>query len=392
MTTSLTSTTREPLVTARFAALTAAELAYFTAAGVAVLALPLHVTGPLGSGAVGAGVAFGAFAVSALLLRPVTGLLCDRWGRLPVMSLGAALAAAGFLGTAFAGSLGAVVALRLLLGVAEAAFFVAAVAAVADIVPAGRMGEAISYNSLGLYVGLAAGPPLGELLVRVGGFRIAWLGAAVLCVVSLAVVRLVGETRPTRSVRADDAPGGLIHLPAIAPGLGFLTSIVAMGAFLAFAPLYAGHVGLAGASLPMAVYGTTVVVGRVLGARYMDRLPPLRMGAAALAAMAAGLVLLGTVPTPAGLLAGSVVTAVGVVFSTPAFFAAIFATAGPERRGAASGTASIALDLGLAGGPVAAGLLTERSGIPAVFAGCAVVAGAGSAWTVLLARRALPRR
>ena len=387
MTTSITSTTRETLVTTRFAALTTAELAYFTADGVALLALPLHVTGPLGSGATGAGVAFGAFAVSALLLRPVTGLLSDRWGRLPMM----ALAAVGFLGTAFAGSLEAVVALRLLLGVAEAAFFVAGVAAVADIVPAERMGEAISYNSLGLYVGLAAGPPLGELLVRLGGFRIAWLGAAALCVVSLAVVQLVGETSPTRSLRGHDAPGGLIHLPALAPGLGFLTSIVAMGAFLAFAPLYAGAVGLAGASLPMAVYGTTVVLGRVLGARYMDRMPPLGMGAAALAAMAVGMVLLGTVSTPAGLLAGSVVTAVGVVFSTPAFFAAIFATAGPERRGAASGTASIALDLGLAGGPVAAGLVAERSGIPAVFAGCAVVALAGSAWTALLVRRALAR-
>src|SRR5664279_5260550 len=52
--------------------------------------------------------------------------------------------------------------LRVLLGVAEAAFFVAGVAALADLAPAERLGEALSYNSLGLYLGITAGPALGD--------------------------------------------------------------------------------------------------------------------------------------------------------------------------------------------------------------------------------------
>ena len=83
------------------------------------------------------------------------------------------------LGTAYADSLVTVVLLRLLLGVAEAAFFVASLAALADLAPPSRMSEAVSYNSLGLYLGLAFGPPLGELLVRVAGFTAA--GMAALC-------------------------------------------------------------------------------------------------------------------------------------------------------------------------------------------------------------------
>ena len=61
-------------------------------------------------------------------------------------------------------------ALRLVLGVAEAAFFVASFAALADLAPPDRIGEALSYNSLGLYLGLALGPPLGEVVVRTAGF------------------------------------------------------------------------------------------------------------------------------------------------------------------------------------------------------------------------------
>jgi len=64
------------------------------------------------------------------------------------------------LGTAYADSLVPLVLLRLLLGVAEAAFFVASIATLADLAPPSRMAEATSYNSLGLYLGLAFGLPL----------------------------------------------------------------------------------------------------------------------------------------------------------------------------------------------------------------------------------------
>jgi len=62
--------TRERLLTAAFIRLTLADVAYFTSTGVAIYTLPLWVTGPVGSDKSGAGIAFGVFAVSALILRP----------------------------------------------------------------------------------------------------------------------------------------------------------------------------------------------------------------------------------------------------------------------------------------------------------------------------------
>ena len=63
--------------------LSLADLAYFTAAGVAIHTLPSFVTGPVGSDKAGAGLAFGAFAVTALVLRPFAGRLSDTRGRRP---------------------------------------------------------------------------------------------------------------------------------------------------------------------------------------------------------------------------------------------------------------------------------------------------------------------
>ena len=143
------------LFTPAFVALAIADLAYFTAAGILIQVTPLFVVGPLGANAIGNGVAIGAFSVTALILRPYAGRLTDRVGRRPPFLVGAILCAVVLAAHGFVTDLAALVVLRLLLGVAEALFFVAGVAALVDLAPPGRTGEALSYNSLALYLGIA---------------------------------------------------------------------------------------------------------------------------------------------------------------------------------------------------------------------------------------------
>lgn len=375
------------LFTPAFIGLALADLAYFTAAGVAILALPLYVTGPVGSDTAGAGLAFGAFAVTALVLRPVAGRLTDVLGRRPLLAAGALLCSVCMVATAHVDSLAAIVGIRLLFGVAEAAFFVASFAALADLAPPSRLGEALSYNSLGLYVGLTGGPLLGGFLVHAWGFTAAWHGAAVLALLAAILAFGIGETRAPTS--GGEGPSGLVHWKAVPPALGFLASVVAMGGFLALAALHADAVGLTITGLPLAVYGGVVVVCRIAFAKVPDRFPPLTLGAVALAMIASGLVLMAFWPAPVGLILGAAAMALGVTFSTPAFFSAVFATARPSERGAASGTASAFLDLGLGGGPILLGLVAGTAGIPGAFGVAAAVALAGSAWTMRLRRRQL---
>ena len=375
----------ERLLTAAFIRLTLADVAYFTATGVAIYTLPLWVTGPIGSDKSGAGLAFGAFAVSALILRPVAGRLADTRGRRPLLVGGALISALGMLGTAYADNLVLVILLRLLLGVAEAAFFVASIATLADLAPPSRMGEATSYNSLGLYLGLAFGPPLAEMLVRTAGFSAAWYGAAALSLI--AAVAAAG----IKNLRSGVATGGrirLIYWKAVPPALGFFASVVAMGALFAFGALQANAVGLMPASTPLFVYGLVVVAGRLSLARFLDRLPALMLGAAALVIIAGGLMIMAFWSRPLGMVLGAAVFALGVTLSTPAFFSAIFATAQPSERGAASGTASVFLDLAMGGGPMLLGLAAQAGGIPFAFGLAAAVALAGSGWILALSRHA----
>ncbi|WP_251152925.1 MFS transporter [Cellulosimicrobium sp. Marseille-Q4280] len=377
------TSSRERLLTPAFLRLTAADLAWFVAAGVTIHVLPLHVTGPARGGVADAGMAFGAFAVTALVLRPVAGRLGDTWGRRPLLVGGALLGVPLLVVMAHLSALVPIVLVRLAAGAAEAAFFVASFAMLVDLAPRSRRGEALSYNSLGLYLGLALGPPLGEVLVSAGGLVAGWYGAAASCavaaVLSAGLPETLGPVAP-----GERAP--LVHRAAIAPSLGFLTSVVAIGGFLAFAPLHAVDVGMASTSVVVAVYGAVVVVCRLALARAVDRFQPLALGTFALVVVALGTALCAAWSSPAGLLLGTAVLGVGVALSTPAFFAAVFARVPAAERGSAAGTATACIDLGLAG-PLALGLVAESLGIPWAFAATCAVAVAGAAWTARLEQR-----
>lgn len=369
------------LLTRGLVALTVSDLAYFSATGVLLAVTPLFVTGPLGSDEAGVGVAMGSFSVTTLLLRPLAGRWADRRGRRTLLVGGASLFAVGVLGHHLVTGLAALVAVRVLLGAAEALYFVAGFAALADLAPPGRAGEALSLNSLALYVGVAAGPLIGQVLLRWGGFGLAWSGALVLSALAAGLATRVPETRP--AVDPGTRPAGFVHPAALVPGAALFCGVAATSGFLAFAVLQARAVGVERWSIVLGAFGLTVTLLRLVLARAPYRMPALLVAAAALGTAAAGSAVVGTVRTPAGLVSGAVVLAAATALLTPAVFAAVFARVPATERGSAAATTSIFIDLGLGGGPLLMGVVAAATSVPAAFlvasalpfAGCLLLLG-----------------
>jgi predicted MFS family arabinose efflux permease len=372
------------LFTRAYIALGVADLAYFTAHGILIPLTPLFAAGPLGADELGVGITIGAFSVTALILRPYAGRAADQRGRRWLLIGGALLTALTIAAHAVVPNLAVLIALRLVLGVAEAFFFVAAFAVVADLAPPGRAGEALSYNSLALYLGIAFGPALGELLLDAGGFSMAWIGAAGLALAATAVAATISETG-TR--HADSGPLVLIHRRAFMPSLGLFTGVAGMSGFLAFLALYVRDLGMAGTGAVLLLFGMIVVVTRVVFAKVPDRVPPFGLAAAALVLIGVGLTVAALVQTVSGVFIGAALMAVGVAFTTPAFFAAIIARVAPSERGVALGTTSLFIDLAFGGGPVVVGLVAGLAGIAGGFGALAALAMAGAAGTAYAALR-----
>jgi len=369
------------LFTRAFVGLMLAEFAYFLCVGLTFQVLPPWVDGPVGSDKAGAGLAVGAFGITALLLRPWIGRITDSGGRRPVLMAGSVLALVSIAMLTVVDTLPLIVVARLIAGIGEAAFAVASITALIDLAPADRIGAALSYNSMGLYLGLALGPQLGEWAVSHSGAQFAFQVGAVLTAVSVAVVVLAV---PETMTHASTDPTPLIHRASLPIALAFLANLIGAGGFLAFASLRANELDLSRAGLVLLVYGGVVIVWRLATAQVVDRIPPLRLGVFSLLASAAGLFLGSATDSGPGLVLGGALVATGVAFSTPAFFGAAFATAGPSERGAISGTMMATIDLSFGFGPMLLGLISNASGIPTAWTVAAIIGVLGAAWTVAL--------
>lgn len=366
---------RPTLLTRTFLTVAAAELAYFTADGVLLPALPRYVAGPLGGGNVAVGLVVGAFSLTAFFLRPWAGRAGDARGRRVLMVVGAALFALSVVGYLVATSIPVLVAMRLLTGAGEALFFVGALSASADLAPPERRGEAMSFASLALYVGLGAGPFLGEAVVARSGFRAAWLLAAGLAAAAVALSLRLPSLTPADA----EAEGGhrLIHRAGLLPGLVLLATIWGMAGFLAFVPLYALDLGMGGAGGVIALFSAVVVLVRSLGARIPDRLGAARATRIALVFSSSGLATVGLWRTPGGLAAGAAVLGLGIALFTPALFALALDGVPANERGAVMGTTSAFLDIGFGVGPASLGFVAAALGRGGTFLAGSAVAGAG---------------
>ncbi|WP_298802117.1 MFS transporter [uncultured Pseudokineococcus sp.] len=380
------------LLSAPFVALSASELAYFSAQGALLPVVPLFVVDRLDAGVASVGAVVAVLSVTALALRPLAGAASDRWGPGALLVAGALVAAAAAAGHGAVDALPALVALRVALGAAEAAYLVAAVAALADLAPPHRRGEAMSYSSLGLYVGIGLGPLLGEALLRRAGFGAVWAAVALLAGAAALLALVVGaraprDPGPPAATRPSRSRGRDVRR-LVRPAAALTAGVVAAAGFLAFAALHARGVGLPGAGTVLLTYGGVVVATRLAAARLVDRGSPVRLVALALLLGSAGLALMAAVPSAAGLHAGAAVLAVGVALLTPSVYRLMVEAAPDAPSGTVAATFTVALDVGLGAGPLVFGLVAAGGGgttsalavgVGVALAGALVAASAGPA-------------
>ena len=372
---------RPPLVTPVFVTIVASSLAYFVAVGGMLALLPRFVRGPLRGDDVAVGLSVGAFTFTAVVLRPLAGRLGDRRGRRLLMFGGAALVAASFAAYSLANGVPVLVALRLVTGVGEGLFFTGAGSAINDLAPNERRGEAVSYFSLAVFGGLAAGPAIGEWLLDRSGFDAVWWAAAGGAAIAAALAVSISETRPARA--PDALPGRLVHRAALVPGTVHATNVWGFAALSSFVPLYALQLGMPGSRFVFLTYAGIILAIRSLGARIPDRLGPRTTSRAAMIASITGLLVMGTWASQTGLFVGTSIFAVGVALLYPGLMTMAVHAAPAEERGSVVGTFTAFFDLSYGLGALSLGAVASAFGYRGAFL-TAALAGLGGFLLLLL--------
>jgi MFS family permease len=375
---------RARLLTPVFVLVMLSTLAYFTTVGAMQPTLPRYVEGPLGGSSVAVGLTIGAFALTAVLLRPLSGRLSDTRGRKILIVGGGTLVGLSVLAYALSTSLPTLIASRLVTGVGESFFYVGAASVINDLAPDERRGEALSYFSLALFGGLAIGPVIGETILDAAGFDAVWIfsGASALTAAGLGL--LVPETRPEGAGRTRTP---LLHRAAILPGTVLGTNIWALATFTSFITLYALSLGLNGARYVFVLNSAVIIAIRLFGARLPDRLGAKRAGSLALITTTIGMIILAAWHSVAGLFLATFVYSIGHAMAFPALMTLALRNAPASERGAVVGTFTAFFDLAFGVGAISAGAIASLFGYRGAFAGAALIALGGLALLLTAARR-----
>jgi MFS family permease len=371
---------RTRFVTPQFALVTLSGALYFIALGTTIAVLPVFARREFGADDIGVGIAVGAFAFGAVILRPFAGRIGDRLGRRPLVIGGAAVVCVSMVLYVTADGMPALVGFRLFGGIGEAAFFVGAATMITDLAPVDRRGEAISYWSIAVYSGLAFGPAIGEWIKSAWGYDAVWLvGAA--CAGVAAVLGLF-----TRETRPDVAPPEglpLLHRAAIIPGITMFLGLIALAGYTAFLKLYGETVGIDDVGGFFILYGCLVLAIRIFGARLPDRLGPLRGGTLALGGAAAAMLIIALVPTGAGLVVGTAVFAFGMAMMYTNLMTLALVGVDESQRAAVVGTFSTFFDLSQGLGAFIVGAVVDVTSYRGGFIASALfaLAGLGLLWS-----------
>ena len=397
---------RASLYTRQFLLLMAATFAFFASMYLLLASLPLYVVDVLGGDDLAVGLVTGAFAITAVLVRPVVGRLVDTWGRRPVLLLGGVVFGLLPLGYILARSIPALLALRLVHGLGIAAFTTAATTLVADLAAPEQRGQAMSVFGVASLTAMALGPSVGAEVMKAWGFEALFLTAAGLGLASVALG--VGVREPTlpppMGEVSDREPAGqpgfrdTFRLRGVGvPSLALAAAATTYGGIITFLPLLLQDRGLADVALPgglemsavglfFLVYAGATIVVRFGGGSASDRWGRVPVIAPALVLVSAGLVLLAWWPSLTGLLVAAVVYGLGLGLAWPTLNALVVDRAPVRVRGLAVSIVSASFDLGVALGASVLGVVAGAWGHVAMYTVAASICLLTTAAFVVLIR------
>jgi len=342
--------------------------------------------GPFYASAFGAspfdvGLLFAIFSVAQFLTIPILGSLSDRYGRRPVLLIGIAGEAVGYVLFGAATSLTMLYFSRLVAG-ASSGNIGAAQAYIADISTPRERTRSFGLLGAAVSVGFLFGPALGGFLGQYD-LRLPAFAAAGLVVVNFITAlvwlpeSLPVELRTSRSLIAGLNPFAvlatlfrrpLLRSPLIAT---FLCNLAFSGYLTSFA-LFTNERfdwGPQQVAIVLVVQSMISILVQTFGVRQISSvLPDTTILVFGIGANLLGFLVIAVAPTPAFLYVVSApLQAIGSALWRPSLSSLITKLVSNREQGLANGGSQAASALATIVGPLGAGLLFERVGITAPF-------------------------
>lgn len=229
------------------------------------------------------GTAIAAYAFGAAIGAPLLTALVAHWADRRTLAWAMGVLAVGSVLMSLSGTLPMLLGLRFAVGLAHGVFMAVASDAATRLVDEARAGRAVAVVWIGLTLALALGVPLGTFLGSVWSWRAVFLAIGALAVLGLAGLLWCMPRDAGAATAAQDRPGAMAALRAIAhpqmlmtAGVGALVSVATFCFFTFISPylLQVTGVGVQRLSTAMLLFGLFSIGGNLLGGYLVDKMDP----------------------------------------------------------------------------------------------------------------------
>ncbi|MEH6433954.1 MFS transporter [Massilia sp. DD77] len=366
-------------------ALTLSAFAIGTTEFVIVGLIPT-IAASLGVSVPSAGLLVSLYALGVAVGAPVLTALTGRVPRKQLLLGLMALFTLGNLVAWMAPNYGALMAARVLTGLAHGVFFSIGSTIATSLVPKEKAASAIALMFTGLTVALVTGVPLGTFIGQHFGWQATFLAVSL-----LGVIAMIGSAILVPANIAGSPPSSLLTQLAVLkkPRLLLVYAMTTLGyggSFIAFtylAPILQEVAGFAAGtvSLVMLVYGVSVAAGNIWGGKLADRKGPVGALQIVFALLALVLLVLSFTAPSKPLVLLTVLAWGAVAFgNVPGLQVYVVQRAerdAPQAVDVASGLNIAAFNVGIALGAWGGGLIVAKLGLMATpWIGALVVVGA----------------
>ena len=135
-----------------------------------------------------AGVVAGVFSISALVLRPISGLIADRRNKKWVFALALLVITTTSLGYAFSRSIPILIFFRILHGAAFGISSTVNISLLSEFIPRNRLAEGLGYFSASQVISRIIGPTLGVNIADLFNYNVLFLIIAIFNFLALLIL------------------------------------------------------------------------------------------------------------------------------------------------------------------------------------------------------------
>ncbi len=344
-----------------------ATMLFFTMVQVVVPLIPEYAS-KISTDPVLIGFAVASISITAILLRPASGVVSDRWSRSKLMVLGLVLASIAYFILYSSNDISHIVIARLIEGAGVASFIPSSIASAVDQAPEGKLGQTLGWRSMMIGVGFTIGPGIGGILAEILDYRTTFGISSLLLVTAIpfSFYKEPGKhsLRGTHSIRGIRERGFIVALfTYIIYGLswmGVYTFLAASLTNLPDAPLVIG--------IYVIIQGASSVALRILAGKIADRRPAM-MAYLGLLLMSLGLFVIYLTQVPPNLYVAAPIFGIGLGIYIPGSQTLALVRCPPDNRGYLSGVFTMGLDVGTLIGPILFGVIIQfTSSLQDVFA------------------------